>query len=301
MTIQRSVFVFMISCCVCASSEASQNVFADHALSEPFPESQPKPASLDSEVVTAAQEFPSPEPKPSVPVVKQDPKKTIFKFPGQDWKNRTAKDYGFPFYRMQVQPKWENSTPKPWSALGASYTQYAAFIIDHFGSHLLNGPHEFTRRNNICPKYNTLSRSQKIEFWVHFTSALVKPESGYKPTDRMRESTFGKPDSVTKEQVYSEGLLQLSYQDMKSYPNECGGVFDWERDSRISRTSEQKTIFDPMRNLYCGLRILDRTVAKKQAVFFDDNNYWAVLKPNGKYGKVPAISREVHAQTPFCR
>lgn len=259
-------------------------------------------------IIAPAKEYVPPEEVVSAPpsevVVETprpaDPKAVVFKFSGRDWRSRSYKDYGFTPYSMAVTPSWEKRTPAPWKSLAASYTQYAAFIIDHFGADLLNGPHEFTRNSAHCPAYNSLSRKQRVEFWVHFMSAMTFPESGFKPKVRMKEKSFRNPDPITKEPVYSEGLLQLSYQDMRSYPEECRGAFDWESDKKISRTSDNKTIFDPMRNLYCGIRILNRNAKKRKSVIYDKNQYWAVLMPNGRYSKVNSILKQVSAQNPAC-
>lgn len=278
---------------------ASQNVFAPHSpppMVEAVPADMDAAPEADSDVVLPAN-VPVPETKP---VLENDPLHVILRYSGTDWKRRTAKDYGLEDrYRMSVKPTWETKTPKPYSHMGTSYTQYAAFIIDHFGLNLINGPHEFTGRNTVCPKYNTLSREKKIEFWVHFTSAFAFYESGYNPKTRFRESSQG-VDKVTREHTYSEGMLQLSYKDMSSY-KVCRDVFNWEHDKNISRTADTKTIFDPMRNMYCGLRILNQIAGSRKSIFFDKSHYWAVLKPNGRYGKVGQITDEVRKQTPFCR
>lgn len=293
----RAIFYVAVVCVFCTASASQNEFFSDSYY--PVVGVPARSVEDTSEVVrTAALEVPPTPPSPKV----SNPLSVIFKFPGETWSKRTAKDYGLQnFKKMAVTPDWEKNPHKDWKHLGASFTQYTAFILEHYGNNLINGPNEFTRANKVCPKYNSLSRSQKVEFWVHMIAAITKRESGYNPKDRMRESTFAKPDNVTREPVYSEGLLQLSYSDMKTYPKECGNVFNWEKDKRIARDSQQKTIFDPMRNLYCGIRILDHISAKRRSIIFDNNHYWSVLKPNGRYGKVPAILKDVQTKNPACR
>lgn len=237
---------------------------------------------------------------PTTPVQPiEKPLSVVLKFSGHDWSELNFTDYGIKEYEFSHLPSWETNAPSQWKEQAISYSQYAAFSVDHFGDNLLNGPHVLTGSNTLCPKYKNMSRGQRIEFWVHFISAVTKFESGYKPNTRYHESTFNYKDSVTGENVYSEGLLQLSYQDGKSY-KECAGVFNWNEDKLLSRTSLEKTIFDPMRNLYCGVRIMNRIIKSKKTLIFDSGNYWAVLRPTSKYGKTAEITSMVQARTPNC-
>jgi hypothetical protein len=70
----------------------------------------------------------------------------------------------------------------------------------------------------------------------------------------MIETTMG-TDPVTGKQVASEGLLQLSYQDVPNY----GSVLkyplckiQWSKDKSLSVTDPKKTILDPYINLECA-------------------------------------------------
>lgn len=236
----------------------------------------------------------------TTPPTVEKPLDVVLKFKGNTWMDLDFTDYQITEYPMTVTPSWEVGAPTLWKAQSENYTQYAAFILDHFAPSMINGPHFLTSGHPLCPKYNSLTRRERIEFWVHFVSAVTKYESGYKPNMRYFESTFGYKDSVTQEPVYSEGLLQLSYQDGKSY-KECAPAFSWSHDKLLSRTSLEKTIFDPMRNLYCGINIMNRLISKHKTLFYDSGHYWAVLKPNGQYGKVPLITQSVQANNPKCK
>jgi hypothetical protein len=218
---------------------------------------------------------------------------------GVDWRSYHFEDYGISQYNLTAKPTWETSPNSKWADHAVDFSQYAAFVIDHEGANLLNGMSQMTDSYAMCPKYRSLSREQKINFWVVFVSEVTRYESGFSPVSRYFESTFNYIDSVTGEGVYSEGLLQLSYQDGKSYKEECGAVFDWKTDKNLSRTDPRKTILNPLRNLYCGIRIMDRIVKKKKMILFDSGHYWAVLKPGGAYGKVKQI-QSVLNKIPFC-
>ncbi|MBK8202454.1 MAG: hypothetical protein IPK68_09140 [Bdellovibrionales bacterium] len=143
----------------------------------------------------------------------------------------------------------------------------------------------------ICPKYESLLRSQKISMWAELISAIAYYESGWNPTSRMVETTMG-TDPVTGKQVASEGLLQLSYQDVPNYKavlKSPACKIDWQKDKELTITDAKKTIFDPAINLVCGLRILANQIQKKGYVILSSGVYWAVLKDGGKYSKVDSI------------
>jgi hypothetical protein len=192
-------------------------------------------------------------------------------------------------YRAEVTPLWEAKGDHT-----REWTIHAFDTIERHGSALMLGSKDIT---SFCPAFFSLSPSQKISFWVHLVSAMVRFESNFDPTARMHETTMG-IDSITSEPVHSEGLLQLSYQDVRAYPfcNE----FDWSADSRLSRTDPRKTILDPLKNLTCGIRILNRQVERKDLIAFRSGQYWAVLIPDGKYTRVGRI-QELTSSIPFCQ
>ena len=139
----------------------------------------------------------------------------------------------------------------------------------------------------IRPDYDSLSKIQKINVWGELISAIALPESAWKPTSWMRED-FTNLDSTTGLPVKSEGLLQLSYQDKKSYPNlPCR--FGWDADKNLSENDPKKTIFDPYINLEMGINILAHQIRNQKKVILTKNVYWAVIKENGKYQKITPI------------
>ncbi len=183
--------------------------------------------------------------------------------------------------RLKANALWEAR-----SALeGHRWTHFSFDTIDKYGVNLISGARDVS---DFCPSYAKLGRDQRISFWVFFASAVTKYESAFDPTSRMKETTMG-IDPVTKKPVYSEGLLQLSYQDKLAYPF-CD-EFDWESDKKLDPKDPRKTILDPHKNLACGLKILDWQVKRFGAISFDRGQYWAVLKANGRYTQVKAIKR----------
>jgi hypothetical protein len=189
---------------------------------------------------------------------------------------------------------WEKSHPerKAWSDFVFSLIE-----VDLFSA--FDGAKDATR---VCPKYAALTKGQKIYVWSELISAVSYFESGWSPTSRMVETTMG-TDPVTGKQVASEGLLQLSYQDVPNY-----GVLlkypackiDWQKDKALAISDPKKTIFDPAINLECGLRILANQIQKKGNVILSSGVYWSVLKDGGKYSKVDSIISMIQ-KTNLCR
>lgn len=139
--------------------------------------------------------------------------------------------------------------------------------------------------SRFCPKYAGLSHDQKATMWSELISAVSLFESGWNPLSRMEEPTLG-TDPVTGQPVYSEGLLQLSYQDVRGAPY-CR--FDWQKDKDLAPNDPARTILDPERNLDCGVRILAAQIRARQSVILSSGVYWAVLKENGRYQKIDEI------------
>ena len=168
----------------------------------------------------------------------------------------------------QADPLWETAKPNA----GSDWTQFTLQTLQTDGSHLLAGSKDMA---DFCPNYDQTSSSQKSKFWAFLISAMAQYESGFQPTLRFRESSMGK-DPITGQHVYSEGLLQLSYQDQGAYPfcNE----FNWKADRHLSEKDPQRTIFDPHKNLRCGIRILNQLVGNNGRISFS-GHYWATLKP----------------------
>jgi hypothetical protein len=188
---------------------------------------------------------------------------------------------------------WEKNHPerKAWSTFVFEFVSAEVFEA-------LDGAKDAKR---ICPKYEVLSRDQRILVWGELISGMTYFESGWSPTSRMTETTMG-TDPVTGKQVASEGLLQLSYQDVPNY----GSVLkyplckiEWAKDKSLSLTDPKKTILDPFINLECGLRILANQVQKKGSAILSNGVYWAVLKEGGKYSKVDSIIAMI-AKTGLC-
>ncbi|MFS4461150.1 hypothetical protein [Bdellovibrio sp. HCB2-146] len=190
---------------------------------------------------------------------------------------------------QRIALSWETSS-KPERA---KWSEYLHNIILNKWNTLLQGADDM---DIFCPRFDSLNNDQRANVWAALFSAVSKFESSYNPAMRFHESTMG-TDSVTKQPVYSEGLLQLSYQDVRGYPF-C--EFDWEVDRKLKPTDSRKTIFDPYKNLDCGVGIMTRQLARSGLITVKTNAYWSTLKSGGKYNRITQIASIVK-KLPFCQ
>lgn len=192
--------------------------------------------------------------------------------------------------KISVAPIWEAYKPvesKPW-------TTFSADVVDEYGDDLLVGARDM---ESFCPNYYKLKRDNKITAWLYIISAIVKYESYFNPTDRYEETGMG-VDPITGKNIWSEGLLQLSYQDVLKFPF-CD-EFDWKRDRKLKPDSPKKTILDPYKNLKCGIRILNDQIRRHQQIAINDGAYWAVIMPRNKHNRLDKI-RALTTVIPICQ
>jgi hypothetical protein len=139
-------------------------------------------------------------------------------------------------------------------------------------------PHDVRR---FCPRFYTMSETDKRVFWAYFFQALAGAEAGLNPTTRVRHTQpeVAKIDEVTHKAVRSEGLLQLTYEDQKRYNCE----FDWTKDHELKSDDPAKTILQPKNNLQCGVNILQNQIITQRRGLISRKSYWSTLQP----GTVP--------------
>jgi hypothetical protein len=139
-------------------------------------------------------------------------------------------------------------------------------------------PHDVKK---FCPRFYTMSDTDKRVFWAYFFQALAATEAGLNPTSRVRhtEPEVAVTDKVTHKAVRSEGLLQVAYQDQERY----GCDFDWTRDRELASDSPDKTILQPKNNLECGVKILSNQIITQNRKLISNKAYWSPLQP----GTVP--------------
>jgi hypothetical protein len=184
---------------------------------------------------------------------------------------------------------WESSSHPE----RTQWSEYLQNIISTDWKSLLTGASDMT---TFCPKYDSLNDDQKANAWAQLFAGIAKFESGWSPTSRMQETTMG-TDPVTGLPIYSEGLLQLSYQDTQ-WATWC--QFDWSADKSLSVSSSKKTILDPYLNLYCGVGIMARQIKNKGRIVISSGVYWAVIRSGGTYQHINEIASIVSA-LPICK
>jgi|SRR6185312_12412409 len=198
--------------------------------------------------------------------------------------NPTADPYAA--YESYIPLAWEKS-----AASTRAWSLYLFSVIDTQTSSLLGGTSDIA---NFCPKYSSLNRDGKIQFWAYLFSAVARYESGFDPLSRMKENLG--TDPITHQQVQSEGLLQLSYQDILNYPT-CR--MDWNADKNLSPTDPRKTILDPDINLQCAAIIMSKQVKNHNKIVISSGAYWSTLQSSSRYNQIAAITKATQA-LPFC-
>lgn len=143
------------------------------------------------------------------------------------------------------------------------------------------------RMTRMCPRWSQLNTATRKEFWSALLWSIAGPESSRNRTVVFIESSMSK-DPVTGYQVRSEGLLQLSYQDVKNY--KYNGDISWEKDREMAIDDYEKlriygnperTILNAYSNLSLGLFIMNRLllVTAPKAKFEDAlGKYWSSMR-----------------------
>lgn len=108
----------------------------------------------------------------------------------------------------------------------------------------------------LSPNYYSLSDPQKISFWTLLIASIAKFESNFNPNCRFKED-------ASLNNVYSEGLLQLSYGDEKRH--------------NIPLSTEKQNILDPETNLKSGVIIFAKQLKVRKKIFTNNHYYWSVL------------------------
>ena len=125
----------------------------------------------------------------------------------------------------------------------------------------------------VAQNLTSLQRSMKtVTFWQKFFRALSKAESNHNPKATFQENfndRHGRP-------VISSGLFQVSLESGRAY--KCP-------------FRNQADLLDPLKNLKCGILIVDRWLGRDGVVYGKKNNkwqggarYWSVLRNNGRSG-----------------
>jgi len=184
-----------------------------------------------------------------------------------------------PVSLREVIPLWESKVSQ-----GKEWTAHVNRQLDLIGADLLVGDPQDS--NLFCGNYDKLSDSQRRQYWTFILSMMVKYESGFNTNAKLTE----KFTDYHGRKVISRGLLQISIESSHSY--DCG-----------LRSSQD--LHDPLQNLTCGIRILnrwvkyDRRIAGKVSQSWRGGaRYWAVLRSvSGSYKSILKASQKLA----FCK
>lgn len=180
----------------------------------------------------------------------------------------------------KITPLWESAVSN-----GKEWTTHVMNKLDTLGEDLLDViPADASL---FCPNYKSLSYYDRKQYWTHMLSSMARFESNFKTNTKYTE---GFNDSKGNP-VVSRGLLQLSIESGNAY----GCAFKTTND-----------LHDPYQNLSCGIRILNRWVARDGRIGGKISNqwrggarYWSVLRAGDKtsYQSILKWSQ----QLPICK
>ncbi|MFN7453499.1 MAG: hypothetical protein ACK5RO_02440 [Pseudobdellovibrionaceae bacterium] len=179
-------------------------------------------------------------------------------------------------YSAYKSLSWEQAAPNTriWSL-------HLFEAIDRYGEDLVFGAEDVL---SFCPRFYSLNRQERIEFWGYLFSVISKYESNHNPSARTLEEN--RWDAITGGPLYSEGLLMLSYQDRQSVP---GCRFDHRADQRLAATDLRRSILQPKNNLECGVRIMARQLKKHDRIVIGSGAYWGVIKSTSRVQKITEV------------
>lgn len=173
------------------------------------------------------------------------------------------------------------SVPISWEKNHPERKAWSNFVVDLMGGELFDRFDSARDAEALCPKYRSLPKAQKVEMWAELISGMALYESSWNPKTRFME-----PAPL---HYYSEGLLQLSYEDLQ-----------WAKYCKFKKGDPAKSILDPILNLDCGIRILANQIKNKGLVMMSSGVYWSTLKIGGRYSKIKEISAMI-TNHGFCR
>ncbi len=131
---------------------------------------------------------------------------------------------------------------------------------------------------DFCPAYDDLNARDKKNFWVYLLSSMTELESNHNPAVQYVEAFY----DAKGRRVVSRGLLQISIESGNAYG--CGFKTETE-------------LHDPIKNLDCGLRILNKWIGGDGRItgyssslgkYLGGARYWSVLRKDPNLGKIKA-------------
>ena len=169
-----------------------------------------------------------------------------------------------------------------------------------------------TDSSDLCKGYSVKPRSQRVEFWAHLISAMVKWESNFKPETVLRECSKSRC-------VYASCRYHPTYgYCMKGGHELDGGIVISRGLGQISFTSalghgcdlkKPDDLHDPINNLKCMVKISEnlvtkdkRVMGKTQGSWRGVSRYWSVTRGVNNYTQRSLSWIQNYVRTrPVCR
>jgi Putative peptidoglycan binding domain/Transglycosylase SLT domain len=119
----------------------------------------------------------------------------------------------------------------------------------------------------FAPQYSTFSPATRIQFWAQLIISIMKYESDYDPGNIYLE----------KFNVYSIGLLQVSYEDQASYH------------LNLHYSAANHDLEDPQKNMILGIQIMAKLAARDNCIsgqvgtnWMGLSAYWSTVRTDPK-------------------
>lgn len=147
---------------------------------------------------------------------------------------------------------------------------------------------ESARMSRWCPKWSSFDEHKKLSFYANLLWSVAGPESAWDRAMMYTESTMD-TDPITGFQVRSEGLEQLSYQDLDSYGYQHSDI-SWQADKAAAVADYKsgrkdgtptRTLLKARPNLHLALFIMDKHLNQfnKNQSFGDAlGKYWYTIQ-----------------------
>ena len=132
-----------------------------------------------------------------------------------------------------------------------------------------------TDYKEYCPAFKNLTKSDKVQVYAELMVLMAKKESSWNPAAKYLESFKDRHGK----RILSSGLFQISLGSANGYKGVCA-------------FKEQDELFDPIKNLKCSVRILDRWVvrdkvfgSKVSGSWRGGARYWSVMRQGSSSNK----------------
>jgi hypothetical protein len=183
----------------------------------------------------------------------------------------SAPIFGYPSVAWEIRPEgrqWTTIAHTSIDTLAPALTTVTPTDIDAF-----------------CPGYPAASPANRRAFYVALLAEIARLESNFDPS----VTAAGTTTDASGRRVVSRGLLQLSPESASGYG--CA-------------VAQAQQLHDPATNIQCGVRILERLIARDQVVagyasgsWRGASRYWTVFRDRNKLADLQAVT---NAQ-PYCK